>query len=68
MNLKELHHRCMQWQFYELSDQLMETLESALYYNAPIADTQDALEALAIELDELIEHAKSTPTEQELAN
>ena len=68
MNLKDLHHRCVQWQFFELADQLLETAESAIYYNAPVGDTQDALEALACEVDDLIDEAKATPTEQELAS
>ena len=57
----------MQWQFYELADQLLDLAESALYYNAPVSDAQDAIEALASEVDDLIDEAKSTPTEEELA-
>lgn len=58
----------MQWRFYELADQLLDLAESALYHNAPVFDAQDAIEALACEVDDLIDEAKATPTEQELAS
>lgn len=66
--VRELHQRCVQWQFYGLADELLDVCESAIYYQAPLGDTQDRVEEIALEVEELIEAAKATPTEAELAS
>lgn len=67
MNLKELHSKCVTWQFNGLAEELLDVLDSVIYYNAPVNDAQEAVENISNELDELIDQATHTPTEAELA-
>ncbi len=67
MNVKELHSKCVVWEFNDLAEELLDVLDSVIYYNAPVNDAQDAVEHLSYELEELIEQAKHTPTAAELA-
>lgn len=67
MNIRELHTKCVQWQFHELADGVLEIADSAIYGGAPLHDAQDALETLNNDLDDLIEEATTTPTAEDLA-
>ena len=67
MNIKSVHQKCVQWQFHELADGVLEIAESVIFGGAPLNDAQDALEALSCEVDDLVEEATATPTAEELA-
>lgn len=67
MSVAEINQTANRWQFYETSDQLLEIMDSVLYYGANVSDARDAVEALRLELEDLIAEAQKTPTADDLA-
>lgn len=58
MSIRELHQLAVSWQFYELAEELLDIMDSVIYYGARPGDAQDAVEAVRIEVEDLIAEAR----------